>query len=423
MWRAQVVFALNAPEADFPQLKGKVLISWVGRLTDKGKAIVEKAKAAGVTLIDVTAVPRITIAQKLDVLSSQAKVAGHRAVVEATYSFGRFHTAEMTAAGKYPPSQTFVLGCGVAGLAAIGTAKAMGSVVRAWDVRNVSDQVYSMGAKWVTVDFKESGEGTGGYAKESSDDFKKAQQETFRRICSECDIVICTAAIPGRPSPLLITKEAVACMKPGSVIVDLAAVGGGNCELTKLNQVYPTPNGVTIVGYADLPGRMASQASAMYAQNMANLLRHITGKAGAASLLTSITSHLESGDAGDIVTRSIVCCRNNQLVAAPPPPQVGAPGGPKPPAVEKKTAPPPDPFRAAVVSALVLTIGPFARPWRGREEVALDHLPARGCRWLPGGVGRGPCLAHPIDVGHQRHLRHDCYWWSAAARALELRAG
>merc|ERR1719499_1988062 len=223
-------------------MKGKTLISWVGRLLDAGKEVIKQANANNVTLIDVTAVPRITIAQKLDVLSSQAKVAGHRAVVEATHAFGRFHTAEMTAAGKFPPSQTFILGCGVAGLAAIGTSKALGSVVKAWDVRDVSDQCASMGAGWVRVDFKESGEGQGGYAKESSDAFKKAQQETFKKVLAETDIAITTAAIPGKKSPLLITKEAVACMKPGSVIVDLAAIGGGNCELTRLNEAYTTEN-------------------------------------------------------------------------------------------------------------------------------------------------------------------------------------
>merc|ERR1719499_40999 len=277
-------------------MKGKTLISWVGRLQDQGKAIVDAAARAGVTLIDVTAVPRISIAQKLDVLSSQAKVAGHRAVVEATHAFGRFHTAEMTAAGKYPPSQTFVLGCGVAGLAAIGTSKALGSVVRAWDVRDVSDQVHSMGAKWVSVDFKEDGAGAGGYAKESSDGFKRAQQETFRKALMEVDIVITTAAIPGRPSPLLITREAVAGMKAGSVIVDLAAIGGGNCELTRKDETFITSNGVTILGYTDLPARMANQASAMYAQNMANLLKHVHGKEKAAGFLSNLHKHLEDGE-------------------------------------------------------------------------------------------------------------------------------
>lgn len=357
MAKAQVLFAILPPVRDFDKMSGKVLISWVGRLQASGKELVGQANEKNITLLDVTAVPRITIAQKLDVLSSQAKVAGHRAVIEATHAFGRFHTAEMTAAGKYPPSNTFVLGCGVAGLAAIGTSKALGSVVRAWDVRDVSDQVHSMGAKWVTVDFKEDGAGQGGYAKESSEAFKKAQQDTFKRILQECDIAISTAAIPGRPSPLLITKEAVALMKPGSVIVDLAAVGGGNCELTKLNQSFMTQNGVTILGYADLPARMANQASAMYAQNMANLLGHVAGKAKAPALLSNLSAHLKAGEEGDIVTRSIVCCQNGELVKMPPPPQP-TPPKPKVQAADKikKTAAP-NPKRAAAVGALVLTFG------------------------------------------------------------------
>jgi len=354
--KGQVLFSIEPPVRDFEAMRGKVLISWVGRLLDKGKEIVGKATDSGVTLIDVTAVPRITIAQKLDVLSSQAKVAGHRAVVEATHAYGRFHTAEMTAAGKFPPSQTFILGCGVAGLAAIGTSKALGSVVRAWDVRDVSDQVHSMGAKWVSVDFKEDGEGQGGYAKESSDDFKKAQQETFRKACGEVDIVITTAAIPGKRSPLLITKEAVQGMKPGSVIVDLAAMGGGNCELTKKDEVFVTDNGVTIIGYTDLSARMANQASAMYANNMANLLKHVHGKEKAAGLLSNLYGHLDAGEQGDIVSRSIVCCRSGKPVAMPPPPQ---PTPPKPKAapVTAKAEAAANPMRAAVTGAVVLTLG------------------------------------------------------------------
>lgn len=356
--KSQMLFAIEPPVNDFAQLKGKTLISWVGRLQDKGKDIVAKANAAQIRLIDVTAVPRITIAQKLDVLSSQAKVAGHRAVVEATHAFGRFHSAEMTAAGKYPPSQTFILGCGVAGLAAIGTSKALGSVVRAWDVRDVSDQVHSMGAKWVSVDFKEDGAGAGGYAKESSDAFKKFQQETFKRALAEVDIAISTAAIPGRKSPLLITKEAVEGMKPGSVIVDLAAVGGGNCELTRLNESFVTPNGVTIIGYADMPARMANQASAMYAQNMANLLKHVHGKGKAAAFLPNLQEALDAGEQGDIVARSIICCQKGQLVQMPPPPQ---PTPPKPktaaPGKDKKTATQADPLRATIFGSLALTVG------------------------------------------------------------------
>jgi NAD(P) transhydrogenase len=357
MSRSAVLFAIEAPAKDFGSMKGKTLISWVGRLQDKGKETIELAEKAEIQLIDVTAAPRITIAQKLDVLSSQAKVAGHRAVIEATYAFGRFHTAEMTAAGKYPPSQTFVLGCGVAGLAAMGTSKAMGSVVRAWDVRDVSDQCHSMGAKWVTVDFKEAGEGTGGYAKESSDDFKRAQQATFARVLKDMDIAITTAAIPGKRSPLLITKEAVAGMKAGSVIVDLAAVGGGNCELTKPNESYMTENGVTIIGYSDLPSRMANQSSAMYAQNMANLLKHIQGKEKAAALLPNIARHLAAGDDGDIVTRSIVCCNQGKKVKMPPPPNPTALKPKAPPPKEKAKKKAMSPAVASFMSACIMSLG------------------------------------------------------------------
>ncbi|CAK9045445.1 unnamed protein product [Durusdinium trenchii] len=352
--KSEVLFSLEPPVADFQMMNCKVLISWVGRLQDKGKDVIMKANQYRITVVDVTAVPRITIAQKLDVLSSQAKVAGHRAVLEAAHSYQRFHTAEMTAAGKYPPAQTFVLGCGVAGLAAIGTSKAMGSVVRAWDVRDVSDQVHSMGAKWVAVDFKESGEGQGGYAKESSDAFKKVQQETFKKVLSEVDIAISTAAIPGRPSPLLITKDAVAAMKAGSVVVDLAAIGGGNCELTRLNETYVTENGVTIIGFANLPARMAEQASAMYAQNMANLLRHIHAKGKAGAFISNLYGALDQGEDGDIVSRSIVCCKSGNPVAMPPPPQP-TPIKPKPVSAQEQAKKSASPFQSALISATVLT--------------------------------------------------------------------
>jgi len=356
MRKGQIMFCINPPVRDLSSLKNKVIISWVGRLTDDGKNIVKEANAQKVTLIDVTAIPRITIAQKLDVLSSQAKVAGHRAVVEATYRFGRFHTTEMTAAGKYPPSQTFVLGCGVAGLAAIGTAKSLGSVVRAWDVRDVSDQVYSMGAKWVKVDFEESGEGTGGYAKESSEAFKVAQQKTFAKVLKDVDIVITTAAIPGRRAPLLITESGVAGMKSGSVIVDLAASGGGNCELTKPGECYTTKNGVTIMGYSDLPSRMAEQSSSMYAQNMVNLVKHLQGNEGSAGLMANMQKNLDDEEGGDIVARSIICCHKGSLVKMPKPQQPTPTDKPKTMPVKKATAAP-SPLRNAILSAAVLCIG------------------------------------------------------------------
>merc|ERR1719223_2375511 len=245
-----MIFSVQAPpDADMQQMSGKTAVAWVGRRLPEGKPALESALKNGVQLMDLTAVPRITIAQKMDVLSSQAKCAGHRAVIEGAYAFERFYSGEITAAGKYPPNQTMVLGVRVAGLAAMGTSKALGSVVRAWDVRDVSDQVQSMGAKWVNVDFKEDGAGAGGYAKESSEEFLKAQKETFHKNARESDIIITTAAIPGRASPKLIEDYMVKDMKPGSVIVDLAAAGGGNCTLTKKGQVYTTDNGVTIVGY------------------------------------------------------------------------------------------------------------------------------------------------------------------------------
>eukprot|EP00932_Pfiesteria_piscicida_P009061 SRR837773.19704.p1 GENE.SRR837773.19704~~SRR837773.19704.p1 ORF type:complete len:356 (-),score=161.79 SRR837773.19704:625-1692(-) len=328
---------------------GKTVVGWVGRLLPSGKEIVDYATKANVTLLDTTAAPRITIAQKLDVLSSQAKLAGHRAVLEAANVFQRFMAPEMTAAGKYPPAHTMILGCGVAGLAAMGTSKALGGVVRAWDVRDVSDQVKSMGAQWITVDFEEDGAGAGGYAKESSAAFLEAQRATFAKHCKECDIVITTAAIPGRPSPKLIEDYMVKAMRPGSVIVDLAAAGGGNCTMTKPGEKYVTENGVTIIGYMDGPGRMASQASQMYAQNMFNLVKHISPKDGAAALLPNIDAHLAAGDEGDIITRSIVCCKDGKALEMPPPPQP-TPVKPKKEVVVKTVAPP-DPFKDALTSA------------------------------------------------------------------------
>lgn len=359
MRSAQVIFTVQPPEAEFGQMRGKVVVGWVGRLLPTGKALVTKATSAGVTLIDVTAVPRITIAQKLDVLSSQAKVAGIRSVLEAAHSFGRFQSSEITAAGKYPPSKTFVLGCGVAGLAAIGQAKALGSVVKAWDVRDVSDQAASLGAGWVRVEFKEAGEGVGGYAKESSPEFQEAQKKKFHEVCKESDIVITTAAIPGRPSPLLVEEYMVKDMKPGSVIVDLAAAGGGNCKLTKKGERYVTENGVTVIGFDNLPCLMPSQSSLMFAQNMQNLVRHIHGKDGSTALLSNIDKHLAAGENGDIVTRSIVCCKNNQELVMPKPPNPTAINKPKeeaPKAPKKETPLWQSTLTSAIVMCAVLAL-------------------------------------------------------------------
>ncbi|CAD7930600.1 unnamed protein product [Amoebophrya sp. A25] len=244
---------------------------------------------------------------------------------------------------------TFVLGVGVAGLAAMGTSKALGSQVRAWDVRDVSDQVQSMGAKWVTVDFKEDGAGAGGYAKESSAEFLKAQKETFAKHCKECDIVITTAAIPGRPSPKLIEDNMVAQMKPGSVIVDLAAAGGGNCTLTQPGKTITTDNGVTIIGYDDLPARMGNIASSMYANNMYNFISHVHGKEKAKGFLPAVDAALKAGDDGDIIVRSMVTCKDGKELVMPPPPQPTPVSKPK--KVEEKAVAVADPRKEMMQTA------------------------------------------------------------------------
>jgi NAD(P) transhydrogenase len=322
IYNSDITFTVTPPPADeLQKFKDKMLVGWVGRMLPDGKAYVEKAVEAGVSLVDTTAVPRITTAQKLDVLSSQAKIAGHRAVIEASYVFQKFYQGEITAAGKYPPAHTMVLGIGVAGLAAMGTTNALGGVVRAWDVRDVSDQVISMGGKWITVDFKEDGAGAGGYAKESSAEFQAAQKATFHKNAKEVDIIISTAAIPGRKSPVLIEDYMVKDMKPGSVIVDLAAAGGGNCSLTKPGVSYMTDNGVTIIGYTDFPARMGAQASSMYATNMLNLLSHVGGKEGAAAFWDNWKTAFAKGEDGDVIVRSILCSEKGKAVEMPPPPQ------------------------------------------------------------------------------------------------------
>jgi len=320
-----------------PLLKDKFVICWIGKLTPDGKALVEKVAAAGINLIDVTSVPRITIAQKLDVLSSQAKIAGVRGTIEAAALYQRFFPLEMTAAGKYPQAQVMVLGVGVAGLAAIGQARALGAEVRAWDVRDVSDQVESMGGKWITVDFEEEGAGGGGYAKESSQAFQEAQKATFHRHAKECDIIITTAAIPGRKSPVLIEEYMVKDMKPGSVIIDLAAMGGGNCQLTRKNETYLWEGKVTICGALDFPSRMAMQASDMFGTNMYNLYQHIAvagagAKADAGDVIPTIDKVMKK-EMEEVVTSQVMCSYKGEVLNPGPPPM------PAPPAPKKKEDP------------------------------------------------------------------------------------
>jgi H+-translocating NAD(P) transhydrogenase subunit alpha len=228
-----------------------------------------------VSLIAMDQVPRITRAQKLDALSSMANIAGYRAVIEAAHEFGRFFTGQITAAGKVAPAKVLVIGAGVAGLSAIGAARALGAVVRAFDTRPaVKEQVESMGAQFLQVHLAEDGTGAGGYAKEMSPEFIAAELALFKKQAAEVDIIITTALIPGKPAPLLLPRDTLQVMKAGSVVVDLAAEGGGNCEATVAGEIVQE-HGVTVIGYVDLPSRMAGTASQLYATNLTHLLTEL----------------------------------------------------------------------------------------------------------------------------------------------------
>jgi len=294
---------------------GKTMISFVGPRTDKGQQLLEKAVAAGINLLAVDAIPRISRAQSLDVLSSQAKIAGYRAVVEASTIYQRFFNGEVTAAGSFPASKVLVVGAGVAGLAAISAASNMGAIVRAFDTRlECAEQVESLGGSFLVLDFAEDGGDAGtGYAKVMSDDFYKKEMEMFREQAKECQIIITTAAIPGRPAPKLIMKDAVDNMAAGSVIVDLAGATGGNCELTRPGETYVYDNRVTIVGTTDLISRMSWQASSMYSNNMANLLDLLCPKPSSKDGKKEFFIDME-----DPVIRGMTCVHNNTVTWPPP---------------------------------------------------------------------------------------------------------
>jgi NAD(P) transhydrogenase subunit alpha len=251
--------------------EGTTLIAFVWPA--QNQSLVEMLRDRRITALGMDQVPRISRAQKLDALSSMANIAGYRAVVEAANHFPRFFTGQITAAGKVPPAKVMVIGAGVAGLAAIGAARGMGAIVRAFDTRPaVKEQVESMGAEFLELDFEEDGAGAGGYAKVMSPEFIAAEMALFLEQAKEVDIIITTALIPGRPAPKLITRQHVEAMRAGSVVVDLAAEQGGNCELTQPGKVVVSSNGVTIVGHTDLPSRLASVASQLYGTNIAHLL-------------------------------------------------------------------------------------------------------------------------------------------------------
>lgn len=314
-WAADIVAKINAPsDAEIKQLAdGGTLISQIAPA--RSPELVEKLTKRNLTVLAMDAVPRISRAQALDVLSSMANIAGYRAVVEAANAFGSFFTGQVTAAGKVPPAKVFVSGAGVAGLAAIGTAKSLGAIVRATDVRpEVAEQVQSMGGEFVAVQVAEQQVSTDGYAKEASADFAKAAAEMYAEQCKDVDIIITTALIPGRPAPRLITAEMVATMKPGSVIVDMAASNGGNVEGSKPDELVVTDNGVKIIGYTDLPGRLPTQASQLFGTNVVNLFKLLTPEKDGEVVL-----NLE-----DVVLRGMTVTKDGETLWPPPPVQVSA---------------------------------------------------------------------------------------------------
>jgi NAD(P) transhydrogenase subunit alpha len=273
---ADIVFKVRAPSREEVESmrEGQTLVSFIWPA--QNPELLQSLAAKKATVLAMDSVPRMSRAQKLDALSSMANIAGYRAVIEAAHHFGRFFTGQITAAGKVPPAKVFVIGAGVAGLAAIGAAAGLGAIVRANDTRpEVADQIKSLGGEYVPVDYVEEGTGVGGYAKVMSEGFQKAQRDTFAKQAKEVDIIITTALIPGKPAPKLITAEMIRSMKPGSVIVDMAAEQGGNTELTEPGKVV-VKHGVTIIGYTDLPSRLATQSSTLYATNLFRLSEDLT---------------------------------------------------------------------------------------------------------------------------------------------------
>jgi NAD(P) transhydrogenase subunit alpha len=345
LWRdADIILKVRAPNGDEASAlrADQTLISFLWPA--QNSELLEQLTASGATVMAMDSIPRISRAQKMDALSSMANIAGYRAIVEAAQHFGRFFTGQITAAGKVPPAKVMVIGAGVAGLAAIGAAKSMGAIVRAFDTRpEVKEQVESMDAEFLMLDFEddEDGSGTGGYAKTMSEEFIKAEMALFAEQAKEVDIIVTTALIPGKPAPRLITAAMVESMKDGSVIVDLAAEQGGNCELTEADKVVKS-NGVSIIGYTDLPSRLAAQSSQLYGTN----LRH---------LLTDLTPEKDGNiavDMDDEVIRGATVCLQGKTTWPPPAPTLRA----APAKTEPEPAPEPVEEKKSVMGPVMGTL-------------------------------------------------------------------
>jgi len=400
-WHADIVLKLRPPvvntdgtcEAD--QMRdGATLIAYI-QPSESADLLASLARKK-LTVLAMDQVPRISRAQKMDALSSMANISGYRAVIEAANRFGSFFTGQFTAAGKVPPAKVLIIGGGVAGLAALGAAKGLGAIVRAFDVRAaVEDQVKSLGGEFLTVTIKESGDGQGGYAKEMSKEFLDAEYALFRAQAKEVDIVITTALIPGRPAPKLWFTDMVELMKPGSVIVDLAAERGGNCDLTKPGEVV-VHKGVTIVGYTDLASRMAHVASDLYANNLMHFLDEMGGAKG-----------YKVDQANDAVRPALVL-------------EQGETRWPPPPPVKKAEAPKPvTPAAAAVAAAPTIAPAPTAAPPPHKSHGPAPQAPSKASGmilsviglalaavWLYLRFGHGNAEVAPASQGAVALLQH-----------------
>ena len=359
LWaNSDLILKVRAPDAGEIALlrSNQILLSfvWAGQNPELLKQLTD----TGATVMALDSVPRISRAQKMDALSSMANIAGYRAIVEAAQHFGRFFTGQITAAGKIPPAKIMVIGAGVAGLSAIGAAKSMGAIVRAFDTRpEVKEQVESMDAEFLMLDFAdEDGSGEGGYAKTMSAEFIEAEMALFAEQAKEVDIIVTTALIPGRPAPELITAEMVRSMKDGSVIVDLAAEQGGNCELTERDKVV-VRDGVSIIGYTDLPSRLAAQSSQLYATNLRHLLTELSPEKDG-----NVVVNME-----DEVIRGATICTDGNTTWPPPAPKLSAApaaakAAPPPEVVEKKPSIVGPIVGVAIAALALLGLGAVAPP-------------------------------------------------------------
>lgn len=359
--QSDIILKVRVPDEQEVDLlrDGQTLISFIWPAQNEG--LMQRLAAKNINVLAIDSLPRISRAQKMDALSSMANIAGYRAVIEAAHHFGRFFTGQITAAGKVPPAKVLIIGAGVAGLAAIGAAGSLGAVVRAFDTRpEVKEQVESMGAEFLMLDFAEEGGGAGGYARAMSAEFIAAEMALFAAQAKEVDIIITTALIPGKPAPRLISAEMVHSMKNGGVIVDLAAEQGGNCELTKPDQVTRSDNGVTLIGYTDLPSRLAAQSSQLYATNLRHLLADMTPEKDGRLVI----------DFDDEAVRGATVIKDGEITWPPPAPRLSA-APPAKPAPSTKPAVARPPARPGLVrqalpvlfgAALLYGLGQVAPP-------------------------------------------------------------